>query len=86
ISAFQAQFADPSFTTIVRETDSVELDVGGQRAAESGRWTGAWRDARMGGMYLAVWRKVTGQWFIESETFVTLSPLAEDADSNSLGA
>ncbi len=27
----------------------------------------------MSGTYLAVWRKVTGQWVIESELYVTLT-------------
>ena len=27
----------------------------------------------MAGTYLAVWRKVSGQWVIESELYVTLS-------------
>ncbi|WP_337188361.1 DUF4440 domain-containing protein [Phenylobacterium sp.] len=72
IAAFAAQFTDPGFITFVRETGTVELDAAGERAAEAGRWTGAWRDQEMRGTYLAAWRKVTGQWMIESETFVTL--------------
>lgn len=72
IAAFAAQFAEPGFGAYVRETERVELDAAGGRAAEHGRWTGAWVDRRMGGTYLAVWRKVTGQWVIESELYVTL--------------
>ncbi|HET6969725.1 MAG TPA: nuclear transport factor 2 family protein [Phenylobacterium sp.] len=72
IEAFAAQFADPAFTAYVRETDTVTLDAAGGRAAESGRWTGRWRDHEMSGTYLAVWKKVTGQWVIESELYVTL--------------
>ena len=49
-------------------------NVPGQRAAEYGRWTAGWKDAPpQSGPYLAVWRRVTGQWMIESETFVTTS-------------
>lgn len=73
IAAFAAQFADPAFKTYVRETQAVALDANGARAAEHGRWTGIWRDHQMSGTYLAVWRKVTGQWAIESELYVTLS-------------
>ena len=73
IAAFAAQFAEPGFTTYLRETASVELDAAGGRCAEHGRWTGRWADREMGGTYLAVWRKVTGQWVIESELYVTLS-------------
>jgi len=73
IEAFAGQFADPAFRTYVRETEAVALDVDGARAAEHGRWTGVWRDHEMSGTYLAVWRKVTGQWAIESELYVTLT-------------
>ncbi|WP_421935661.1 YybH family protein [Phenylobacterium sp.] len=73
IQAFAAQFAEPDFITYVRETASVEADADAARAAEHGRWTGRWKDREMGGAYLAVWRKVTGQWVIESELYVTLT-------------
>ena len=73
IQAFAAQFADPGFVTYVRETQSVEVDADDARAAEHGRWTGRWNDREMCGTYLAVWRKVTGQWIIESELYVTLA-------------
>jgi ketosteroid isomerase-like protein len=73
IAAFAGQFADPAFETYLRETEGVTLDATGERAAESGRWTARWRDVRMTGTYLAVWRKVRGQWAIESELYVTLS-------------
>jgi len=72
IEAFAAQFADPAFETYIRETETVSLDGAELRAAESGRWTGVYRDAELRGAYLAVWRKVTGQWVIESELYVTL--------------
>jgi ketosteroid isomerase-like protein len=73
IQAFAGQFADPDFVTYVRETETVELDAAGERAAEHGRWTARWKSGDMGGTYLAVWRKVTGQWVIESELYVTLT-------------
>ncbi|HEY8574474.1 nuclear transport factor 2 family protein [Phenylobacterium sp.] len=68
VQAFAAQFADPAFTPYVRTTVTVELDAAGARAAESGRWTGS----GYSGTYLACWRKVTGQWVLESELFVTV--------------
>ena len=79
IAAFAAQFAEPGFVAYVRETEGVELDAASGRAAEHGRWTGRWQDREMGGTYLAVWRKVTGQWVIESELYVTLWGGAADA-------
>jgi hypothetical protein len=69
VGAFAAQFADPHFSPYVRTTQRVDVDAAGERAAEHGHWTGA----GVSGSYLAVWRKVTGQWVIESELYVTLS-------------
>lgn len=69
VEAFAAQFREPGFVAYVRTPETVELDQAAERAAESGRWTGG----GMSGAYLAAWRKVTGQWAIESELFVTLS-------------
>ncbi|MBL8553027.1 MAG: nuclear transport factor 2 family protein [Phenylobacterium sp.] len=71
MAAFAAQFAEPGFTAYVRETATVEVDAGGERAAEQGRWSITGRE--LGGSYLAVWKKVTGQWVIESELYVTLT-------------
>ena len=77
LEAFAAQFTDPDFVTYERTTDDVTLDAAEARAAESGRWTAVWRGAdgetTLTGTYLAAWRKVTGQWVIESELFVTLT-------------
>ena len=73
LAAFQAQFADPSFVTYARTTESVTLDADGARAAEIGSWIATWKDATSSGPYLAVWKKSVGQWVIESETFVTLA-------------
>jgi len=74
--AFAGQFADPAFVHYVRTSAEVEIDQAGARAAEQGRWTALWRGAdgetTMAGTYLAVWRKVSGQWVIESELYVTL--------------
>lgn len=73
LQAFAAQFRDPSFVTYLRTTTEVTLDADGGRAAEIGEWLATWKDQASSGVYLAVWRKVVGQWVIESETFVTLS-------------
>ncbi|RAK50894.1 YybH family protein [Phenylobacterium deserti] len=72
VAAFAGQFADPDFVTYVRTPERIESDAAGARAAEHGRWAASWKSGEMSGSYLAVWRKVTGQWVIESETFVTL--------------
>jgi ketosteroid isomerase-like protein len=73
LAAFASQFADPDFVAYVRTTQRIELDADGTRAAEHGTWVGTARGAAdQGGPYLATWRKVTGQWVIENELFVTL--------------
>jgi ketosteroid isomerase-like protein len=69
VEAFAQQFREPGFVAYVRTPDSVEIDGSGETAAETGGWTGN----GMSGAYMAAWRKVTGQWVIESELFVTLS-------------
>jgi ketosteroid isomerase-like protein len=74
LAAFAAQFAQAGFVTYLRETERVTVDASGARAAEHGRWTGTWQgEAPMTGDYLAVWKKVIGQWVIEQELYVTLS-------------
>lgn len=74
IEAFDAQFQDPAFVAYVRTSQSVTLDQDEARAAETGVWVGTWRDqSALSGTYLAVWRKVTGQWVLESELYVSLA-------------
>ena len=73
LTAFDLQFRDPGFVTYLRTTQSVAPDQAQTRAAETGVWQASWRDGtRLTGPYLAVWKKVTGQWLIESELYVTL--------------
>jgi len=69
VEAFATQFREPGFQPYVRAPDTVEVDKAGEGAAETGRWAGA----GVSGAYMAAWRKVTGQWVIESELFVTLA-------------
>jgi hypothetical protein len=69
VEAFAAQFREPGFVAYVRTPDRIEIDADGDRAAETGRWTGA----GMSGAYMAAWRRIAGQWVIESELFVTLT-------------
>jgi len=69
VEAFAAQFREPGFMPYVRTPERIEPDAGAGRAAETGRWTGG----GVSGAYMAAWSKITGQWVIESELFVTLS-------------
>jgi ketosteroid isomerase-like protein len=69
VAAFAAQFREPDFVAYVRTPDVVAIAADGETAAETGNWTGNGQS----GTYMAAWRKVTGQWVIESELFVTLA-------------
>jgi hypothetical protein len=73
VQAFAAQFADPGFIAYERTPVEVTPDMDEARAAERGTWVGRWKDQTLGGDYLAVWRKQTGQWVIEQELYVTLT-------------
>ncbi|NBB13806.1 DUF4440 domain-containing protein [Caulobacter sp. SLTY] len=73
VAAFAAQFVDPSFIAYERTAGEITLDMDGARAAERGTWVGRWKDLTLGGDYLAVWRRQTGQWVIEQELYVTLT-------------
>jgi len=74
LAAFASQFADKGFGAYIRTTEDIALNAEGTRAAERGRWLGQWKDApEQSGTYLATWKKVTGQWVIENELFVTLA-------------
>lgn len=74
LAAFEAQFRDASFVTYLRTTEAVRPDQDEARAAETGTWVATWRGSpTLTGTYLAVWKKVTGQWVIESELYVTLA-------------
>lgn len=67
VAAFAGQMREPGFVAYVRTPDSVE--TAGDHAAETGRWTGAGQ----AGTYMAGWRRLTGQWVIASELYVTLT-------------
>jgi hypothetical protein len=73
VEAFAAQFADPAFIAYERTPVEITPDMEDARASERGTWIGRWKDQTLGGDYLAVWRKVTGQWVIEQELYVTLT-------------
>ena len=73
VAAFAGQFADPAFIKYVRTTTAVALDQDGLRAAEEGDWLADWKGSQMSGRYLAAWKKVTGQWVLQSELYVSLT-------------
>lgn len=76
VKLFEAQFGDPGFVSYFRKTATVTVDKDTRRAAETGTWTGSWREASgettKTGQYLAVWKKARAQWVLESELYVAL--------------
>ena len=66
IEELAGQFAERDFVTYLRESETVARRRRWRAGGQSGRWTGRWADRAIAGTYLAVWRKVTGQWVIES--------------------
>lgn len=67
-AAFGQSFADPNFVTYVREP--VTVTVGGDTAAEEGRWRGVWKGREIGGRFLARWSRTPEGWRIRSEMYV----------------
>lgn len=76
VRLFEAQFGDPGFVAYFRKTATVTIAKDAIRAAETGTWTGSWREASgettKTGQYLAVWKKAQGRWVFESELYVAL--------------
>ena len=74
---FDQAFSDPDLITYLRTPSEIRLSPGKTYAAESGDWTGRWREGAgekvVGGTYLAQWHKVEEGWRIRSELFVALS-------------
>jgi ketosteroid isomerase-like protein len=68
------QFARRPDTIYVRKPVTIDVFAPWAVASERGEWTGGWTepDGKMtiGGTYLAQWRKINGQWLIQSEVFV----------------
>jgi len=69
-----SQFRNRPDTIYVRRSTAVEVYPAWSVAAEHGEWTGRWTEPDgalvVGGTYLAQWRKIGGQWFIQAELFV----------------
>lgn len=61
----------------VRSSQKVDVYAPWNMAAETGVWTGQWREpdglVQLKGSYLAKWHKINGEWKIRAEIFVPLS-------------
>ena len=71
---FAGVFKERPDVVYVRTPETVEILEAWNVASEQGRWTGQWTQSdgvtRIGGTYLAQWRKVNGEWLIQAELFV----------------
>lgn len=70
---FVEQFKSRPDTIYVRTPTAIEIYSAWNVAAERGEWTGRWTDAdgslTIGGIYLAQWRKIDGEWLIQGELY-----------------
>lgn len=73
-ASFAAQFASRPDVVYVRTSAEIEVMASWNVASERGTWTGQWTQAdgvtKIGGTYLAQWRKVNGAWLLQAELFV----------------
>jgi len=74
LQRFADQFRTRPDVVYERTPDDVRVFTPWGMASERGHWTGSWTDTdgkiRIGGSYFAKWRKVSGAWVVESETYV----------------
>lgn len=72
--SFAAQFTARPDVVYIRTPDVIDVMPGWEVASERGTWTGQWTQpdgvTRIGGTYLAQWRKVNGAWLLHAELFV----------------
>jgi ketosteroid isomerase-like protein len=72
--SFAEQFQSRPDVVYRRTPSEVRVFAPWLMASESGTWTGSWTDAdgriQLSGRYFAKWRKLKGQWLVESETYV----------------
>jgi len=72
--SFAEQFRTRPDVVYRRTPEDVRVFTPWQMASELGTWTGSWTDPdgkiQLAGRYFAKWRKVDGEWFVESETYV----------------
>ena len=74
LQSFAEHFAARPDVRYRRTPSEVKVFAPWAMASEAGRWIGSWKDAdgsiTIGGPYFAKWRRVEGQWLVESEVYV----------------
>lgn len=72
--SMRAAFTRRPDTRWVRTPHTILVNERWDVASEEGRWIGTWTEPdgplRIGGTYLAQWRRVDGRWRIQAEVFV----------------
>ncbi len=68
------QFRRRSDTIYVRTPATIDVFASWAVASERGEWVGRWTEPdgalEIGGTYLVQWRKIDGQWLVQSELYV----------------
>lgn len=74
VQSFAEQFRTRPDVVYRRTPSEVRVFTPWLMASENGRWTGSWTDPdgkiQLTGSYFAKWRKIDGEWLVESETYV----------------
>ncbi len=74
IASYAALFSERPDVVYRRTPHEVKVFAPWGMASEAGRWTGSWTASdgkiSVGGSYFAKWRRLDGEWFVESETYV----------------
>jgi hypothetical protein len=74
VASMAARYADRPDVLYVRAPETVIVFLPWGMASESGHWRGTWTDpdgkVEISGTFFAKWRRVNGEWFVESETYV----------------
>lgn len=75
--SISATFKSRPDVVYVRVPRTITVNAKWAHAAESGKWTGSWRQkdgvTKVGGEYFAKWKKVDGRWMLLAELFVQTS-------------
>ena len=71
---FAQNFATRPDITYVRSPTAITVNTAWGHAGENGRFTGSWTQdgevTKIGGIYLAKWKKTDGRWMLLTEVFV----------------
>ena len=71
---FAQNFAARPDIVYVRSPTAITVNTAWGHAGENGNWTGSWTEGgeaiKIGGIYLAKWKKTGGRWMLLAEVFV----------------